>query len=777
MVPRLKRLRFARLLVQWRWLLLALAAVLAVCSYRPAQRLEFNRAIEKMFAADDPRLPSYRKLKRIFGSDEIVLAAYVDADLLAADGHGVARLDRLTKSLGEVPGVASTTSLSSTPFGHRIVQQPRLIEMMTNYLVGADRETAVVACELAAMEEGLSRSETIEEIRRVMGELEPEGVIAGEPVMVIDVYQFIRDDGDTLGTLSLVLLSATILICFRSLRWLVIPLCVVMLTLWATKAALFMSRVNLSMVSSMLSAIVIVVGVATVMHVIVRFRESRLLGYGPRRAAVRTIRLLAKPIFWACATDAVGFAALLFSGVGPVADFGLMMAVGALFVIISTALLVPGLALLGRFDMTPRRAFGEGKLDAGLDRLVAWVTNHPRPVIAGCLLLTILAAIGCLRLEVETDFTKNFRSNSRIVQSYEFVESRLGGAGVLDVLIPAPDKLDEAFVARLAKLQRRLEQEVVIENDDGSQSPGINKTLSLADSLEAFNIAGPTAMLAGRGVVPPKDLPNLPPRLKQLAQSQFAQLLFGGFGGLDQLPVETKLGALETAGLNFSSAFRGTDGDQSYVRVILRVRERQTAASKKRLLEEVTRISREEFSDAEISGYFVLLAGLVDSILRDQWITFSAAAVGIWLMMLVAFRSVRLSLVALIPNALPVLLVTGMMGLLGLKINMGAAMIAAVSLGLSIDSTVHYIAAFQRQRRHHATLESALAAVHQTVGRAVVFATAALVIGFTALCRSEFVPTAYFGALVSLSMLGALAGNLVVLPVLLRWVEPKEATA
>ena len=144
--------------------------------------------------------------------------------------------------------------------------------------------------------------------------------------------------------------------------------------------------------------------------------------------------------------------------------------------------------------------------------------------------------------------------------------------------------------------------------------------------------------------------------------------------------------------------------------------------------------------------------------------------------MCVALRGPVLALVALVPNVLPIAVVTGLMGWLGMKINMGAAMIAAVSMGLSIDSSIHYLIAFRRQRADGKSLSDALAAVHQTVGRAMVFSTMALIVGFTLLTTSQFVPTIYFGVLVSLTMLGGLAGNLVVLPLLLKLVTRETPT-
>ena len=136
----------------------------------------------------------------------------------------------------------------------------------------------------------------------------------------------------------------------------------------------------------------------------------------------------------------------------------------------------------------------------------------------------------------------------------------------------------------------------------------------------------------------------------------------------------------------------------------------------------------------------------------------------------VAAGGSRRGLAALVPKALPMVMVPGVMGWLDLKVNMGAAMIAAVSMGLSIDSSIHYLADFRRRRREGLSRDEALAAAQQTVGRAIVFSTLALIVGFATLSFSQFVPTIYFGVLVSLSMFGGLIGNLLVLPLLIRMI-------
>jgi predicted RND superfamily exporter protein len=228
---------------------------------------------------------------------------------------------------------------------------------------------------------------------------------------------------------------------------------------------------------------------------------------------------------------------------------------------------------------------------------------------------------------------------------------------------------------------------------------------------------------------------------------------------------------------NFVAALRTRNrepGADNYLRVMLRAREQQSAAEKSQLISKVERAAQQHFPGeeggpaAKVTGFYVLLTNLITSVLRDQWTCFAVATLGVGIMMTLAFRSFLLALIALVPNVLPILAVLGAMGWLDIRVNMGAAMIAAVSMGLSVDSSIHYIISFRRARAAGMSVSQALEDVQQAVGRAVVYSTLALCVGFLALCTSQFVPTIYFGCLVSLAMLGGLFGNLVVLPLLLN---------
>lgn len=733
--------RMTRQLVAWRWPLLAIGLLLAGLAYGPSQRLEFDRSIENMFAPTDPLLVPYQQSRRTFGGDEIALAAYVDPRLLTAEG--LARVDAVTSQLKAVDGVKSVLSLTTTPFGVGIVNSPLLdsfMNLLEGFNIGPDRQTTAVVCMLTPeINAPQPREQTVEQLRAVIEAHDQSGVLTGEPVMVVDGFKYLEEDGTLLGRASTLLLMATIFLCFRSVRWVIVPIAVVNVTLLCTKGLLAVSQFRLSMVSSMLWAIVTVVGVGMVVHVILRFREERHRGHSPREALLACGGFLVTPIIWTCLTDTAGFGSLLGARVGPINDFGKMMTMGSLVALASAAAILPGLALWGKFDPDPHRAWGERNLDVGLHSLIRWIERWPWPIGLATAALVGWSMLGYLWLDVETDFTKNFRATSPVVKSYEFVESRLGGAGVWDVLIPAPSKIDMAFLDRVRRFERRLREEVTVQSVRGQRVPGLTKVLSVTDALDSM----------------------------------------GGEGSLlNNLPVENQLQLFEQQMPVIWHALYGEDPEQGgrpYLRIMLRAKERQPSAQKNLLIQQVRDLCAQEFPEGQVTGFFVLLTRLIDSMTGDQWRTFAIATGLIGLMMLVAFGSPLLAVVALVPNVLPNLMVIGIMGWFDLRINMGAAMIAAVSMGLAVDSTVHYLIEYRYFRKRGYSQHDALDAVHQNVGRAVIFSTLALMIGFWALTLSQFIPLVYFGVLVSVSLFGGMLCNLILLPLLLKIIDRGEA--
>jgi predicted RND superfamily exporter protein len=432
---------------------------------------------------------------------------------------------------------------------------------------------------------------------------------------------------------------------------------------------------------------------------------------------------------------------------------------------------VPGLTLWGRFDADPRPPWGEGKLAGLLQGSLAWVLRRPKLVLLTAGLVSVPVALGAYRLQVESDFTSNFRQDSDVVRSYALVESNLGGAGVWDVILPAPPALDAEYLDRLRRLEGRLRREVIVADDAGQTVAGLTKVLGLSDILDA----GPRTEMARYGLV------FLASELQRRRLPWPAAMVAARHAEL-----QLKLDLVRRAWPDVYALLYAEDPEQPgrhYARIMLRSRERQAAEQKQELIEQVRRIVYEEFPTqpdgerGEVTGFFVLLANLIESMIRDQWVTFGVAAGIVLIMLLIAFGNVWLAAAAIVLNSLSIMLLFGAMGWLGVKINMGSAMIAAVTMGLAVDSSIHYIVVYQRLRREGRGVREALDEVHHDVGIAAALSTLSLIIGFSALCTSDFVPLVYFGVLVSLAMLGGAVCNLALLPAVLLLTDRASSRA
>lgn len=718
-----------------------------------------------MFPPGDPLMQSYHDLQDRFGGNQVLLAMYRDGDLWNPSGSGLDRLGEISAKIASVDGVAAVLSLSEL---HSILEKMRgpiamlslkkkapplldpndeLAQAMASVFEGYTHqpgsEFVAIAVLLKPESRAENRTQLIASLRDILDNLPPptsEGLITGEPALVEDGFRMVERDGWRLGVTSTVLLIAVLLFCFRSIRWTLIPIAVVHWSLIITQAILALLDLRLTMISSTLTAVVTVVGVATSMHVLLHFQLSRREGNSRAEAIKRTFHALLGAIAWACLTDAAGFAALMVANVGPVRDFGIMMAIGSSVVLIAIVALVPGLALLGKWDTDPSIPKFDILLRLALRRLLGNVLANRKTALTLLVVLMGFGFFGSRRMELETDFTKNFDEESQIVRGYTLVERELGGAGVWDIMLPAPAVIGNTYLEQVVALEERL-RSIKVETDDGAIQ--LAKVLSIADA----DLAGQSSRL------------------------------------LRVLPAQARLRGMQAAMPEFTGALLAPEVDSDgyrWMRVMLRSREQAPASVKQKLVLQVeaTLTKFTQASEwqalfarppppAELAGYHIMLGALVERVLQDQWLCFLTASICIFALMAAATRSLKLAAFALIPNALPILLVLGTMGWLGIRVNMGAAMIAAVSLGLSVDSSIHYLLHIQRQQRAGKTAFKALASAQENVGLAVILATLALVVGFLSLCSSEFVPTVVFGLLASLTMIGGLIGNLVVLPALL----------
>ncbi len=728
-----------------RWILLSIFMVITGFAIFPASQLSFEQSIESLYSKDDQHLLDYLESKSLFGGDEFVFVAYTTPDLL--EPEGLVEVRRFSRELSKIPGVntevtqnlADALSPPKLNFFLRMLirrKKDELTELFRGVLIGDDNQTTAIALRLLPEDESpVPRSKTFRSIRRLAKAHTPSAYVVGEPIQVDDMFRYVEEDGNVLFKVSLSLLALVLFLLFRRLRWVMLPLLVVICSILWTEAILVLGNFQLSMVSSMLNSLVTIIGIATVAHVAVHFQELQRSGISRSRAIRQTMVELLPAIFWTCATTAAGFASLLSSEIAPVRSFGIMMALGTMMVLLAATVLLPGGISLGRLS-APLKHSSERGLERLLKKVCIGTEHYPKLLLGIASLFVILALGGFYRLQVETDFSKNFRESSDIVKSLDFVESRLGGASTWEVNFPAPPQLNETYLDRVRALAKDLQQVNPTEKQQ------ITKVIAITDTLDF--------------------MPRVP---------------------FTSDPVKSKLNQLKKLQPDFESSLYNPE--KGRMRIVFRALERQSAEEKLSIIDKVDALVKQHFPDAELvqqvddlkqrstgpgkaAGIFILLAYLIDSLLKDQLISFLLAGASILTMMTIAFRSLKIGMISMVPNLFPIVLVIGSMGWFGLPLNIGTAMIASVSMGLTTDSSIHFISGFLRERSRGASITDALRRTHQSVGRAIIFATCALVAGFSVLTLSHFIPLIYFGALVSVAMIGGMLGSLILLPILLR---------
>jgi predicted RND superfamily exporter protein len=632
--------RLARVLTDYHQGYLSVALVIVVLCVPLANQLELDWRIEGLFPPGDSSVASYQRLQERFGGNQIVLAVYRDPQLWDASGSGLERLAQISQSLAAVDGVASVLSLAEL---HSILEKLRgpsqllnirgdrppplldpddalaqaMLAVFEGYTHKRESQLTSIACILSADREDrdeqqasaqgakqknspLSHDPTLEGLRQVMSNLPApasEGFITGEPVLVSEGFRLVQRDGWRLGVISSILVSIVLLICFRSVRWTLIPLAVVHWSLIVTRAMLVALQIDLTMISSTLTAIVTVIGVATTIHLLLGFQQQRRSGASREQAMRQSLGQLIAPITWACVTDATGFLALIAASVGPIRDFGLMMSVGSMVVLVAILVLVPGLALIGSWDNDPRTPQIDLLVRLWLRRLLQFCLAHRLAGVSTLMALAAFGIAGSVMMRVETDYTKNFSSASPLVRGYEVIERELGGAGVWDVMLPAPGSISVEYLTQVIELENELR---LLRVTDGEQELRLTKVLSIAD-----------AELASRASPLLSALP-VSARLQGMraAMPDFSKLLLTGnsvFDGQDQSGVR-------------------------WLRIMLRSQERVGAVAKQELVaavvDTVIRFTQSEtwraqFStpppSAEVAGYSIMLGRLVSSVLSDQW--------------------------------------------------------------------------------------------------------------------------------------------------------------
>ena len=600
----------------------------------------------------------------------------------------------------------------------------------------------------------------IAEVRETLERFRDEARIhlGGVPMIAVDSIAFIRADLVNFGAAVAAFIVLILFISFRQPRWVVLPLAICAATVLSMTGLLGLIGWPVTVVSSNFISLLLILNLALAIHLIVRFRELQALHPGAsQHTLVRdTVHSKFAPSLYTALTTMVAFGSLLASGIRPIIDFGWMMVIGLGIAFLLTFTLFPAALLLLKRTEPPRQRDITGAVIGALARPVMAAPRTTLLVAAG---LGLVGLAGSFQLSIENRFIDYFKKSTEIYQGMRLIDEQLGGTTPLDVLIDAPpaeegsedpfedefEPLDEfddmASDAGIAStsywLNSRRLPEVRRVHEYLESLPGTGKVLSVATAMDMFG--------------------ELERRV--LTEDFYLSVFYR------RLPEEVKSTLFDP--------YLSPDGDQ--VRFSVRVYESAPDLRRNEMLQEIQRHIAEEMGfgaeRVHLSGMMVLYNNMLQSLFRSQILTLGVVFGAIMLMFLVLFRSWRFSVLGILPNLLSASLVLGLMGWAGIPLDLMTVTIAAITIGIGVDDTIHYVHRYREELAVDGDAWAAVGRCYSSIGKAMYYTTITIVLGFSVLVLSAFIPTILFGLLTGLAMGVALLANLTVLPALLATTE------
>jgi len=643
-------------------------------------------------------------------------------------------------------------------------------------------------------------SDQIREVRSIASRYSPHAKIfvGGVPMIAVDMVSFVRSDLVTFGSAILGIMMVVLGIVFRRVRWVVIPLVTCSAVVLVMLGLLATLDWRMTVISSNFVAVLLIITLAIAIHLIVRYRE--LHAQEPdgdlHQRVLRTTQLMAVPCFYTGLTTIVAFVSLVVSGIQPVIDFGWMMTVGIAVALILSFVIVPCMMLVWPEGRPHQHTGADPTLTA---KFAVWTDHYGRAIIIVSCLLSLAIVWGISRLQVENRFIDYFHESTEIYQGMELLDSQLGGTVPLDIIITAPDlgePLPGLEPAATAGQAAPVPDDDPFADDSESFGPAVAAESDAdwdegewgdefgGDDEDAFGSEGesftPSYWFSLQGMreldAIHAHVDSLPETGKVLSLSTvFAVVknLLGEDVGSVELAIVQKSLPEDIKNLMVSPYF---SEDKEQARITVRVKETSQDLRRDEFLKNLHShlINDMGFAEEQIqfTGMLVLYNNVLQSLFKSQILTLGAVFLAILVMFVLLFRSVSLALIALAPNMLAAGLVLGVMGWLGIPLDIMTITIAAIVVGIGVDDCIHYVHRYMREFEVDRDYRAAMYRCHSSIGRAMYYTTVTVVVGFSTLTLSNFNPSIYFGLLTVLAMIAAVVGALLLLPRLIIVFKP-----
>ena len=599
----------------------------------------------------------------------------------------------------------------------------------------------------------LRNHQNINEIRDVISKYSENAKIhlGGIPMIADDMMTFIKNDILVFGIGVFFFIIVTLWLIFRNIKWVIIPLmgCAVSVAIMTGLLGLLGWKVTV--ISSNFIALMLILNMAMNIHVTVRFLQIKkeYPSFTNNQAVLEATNKMFLPILYTVLTTICAFLSLLFSGIKPIIDFGWMMTLGLMVSIIVTFTLLP--ALLSTFADNEDLDIKDSKNSKITSALSNFSKKYKKLIFSSAIIVVVLSIFGISKLEVENSFINYFDKDTEIYKGMKKIDDELGGTTTLDLILKFPIK----------EKKEEKDEEFSEWDDEGKEDKSkywftrnkIDKILKVHDYLDSLDEIG-KVLSFGSIIRVAEDLNGKPLQGLEIA------VLYS------KIPSEIKKDVVDP--------YISVENDEA--RISVRIKDSLKDLRRNDLINKINKelktkvgLNEKEF---KMTGVVILFNNLLQSLFKSQILTLGVVMLGISIMFLILFRNFILSIIGVVPNFIAAFFILGIIGMLGIPLDMMTITIAAITIGIAVDNSIHYIYRFKEEFEKIKNYNMTVDRCHNTVGIAILNTSITIVFGFSILVLSNFIPTIYFGIFTGIAMLLALISVLTLLPSLILTLKP-----
>ena len=566
-----------------------------------------------------------------------------------------------------------------------------------------------------------------------------------------DMMTFIKSDIIVFGLGVLLFIIATLWFVFRKLIWILVPLSSCFFSVTIMTGLLGILGWKVTVISSNFIALMLILTMAMNIHMSTRFLQ--LQESFPDKNILDLIVMTTNKMFWpilyTVLTTIIAFLSLIFSEIKPIIDFGWMMTMGLITSFVITFTLLPTL-----INFVPKKNISnDSSKSSKITSFFSFISQEkPKIILFITGLIIILSIVGISRLQVENSFINYFSKNTEIYKGMKLIDEKLGGTTPLEIILKFPEK--------------KIDNEEDEFEDWGDEKDDQNneKYWFTKDKIDRISIIHNYL----------DDLPEVGKVLSFSSIIDVATLLNNNkpLGTLEMGVLYSKIPeSIKTEIIDPYISIKNNEA-----RINLRIIDSQENLRRNDLIEKIrydlkNNLGLEE-KEFKLAGVLILFNNLLQSLFKSQILTLGLVMTGIFLMFLILFKNIKLSLIGVVPNFIAAFFILGIIGLIGIPLDMMTITIAAITIGIAVDNSIHYIYRFKEEFDKKKNYNKTIEICHSTVGKAILNTSITIVFGFSILVLSKFIPTIYFGIFTGIAMLLAMISVLTLLPCLILIVKP-----